>query len=68
MTLAANFALRRFQQKILWRSVRGVAVDAAFVIEHRPMHRRFIEGIDHQVVMATLAELEADVLESERRR
>ena len=66
MTLTTNFALRRSQQKILWRSVRGVAVDATFVVEHWPMHRRFIESIDHQIVMATLAELEADVLEGER--
>jgi len=68
MALAANFGLRRLQQKILFRSVRGMAVDAASVIEQRPMHRRFIEGIDHHVVVATLADLEADVLESKRRR
>lgn len=68
MTLTANFALRRFQQKVPWRCVRSVAVYAAFVVEHGPMHRRFIESINHHVVMATLAELEADLLESERRR
>jgi hypothetical protein len=48
--------------------MRGVTVDAAFVVEYWPMYPRLIEGIGDQVVMAALTNLEADVFESERRR
>ena len=43
-----------------------MAVDAALVVDDRPMDPRFVEGIGHLFIVAPLAKLEAGVLERER--
>jgi hypothetical protein len=45
-----------------------MAVDAALLVQDRPMHPPLIEGLDDHVVMASLANLEARILEREGRR
>jgi hypothetical protein len=45
-----------------------MAVDAAVLVHNRPMHPLLIEGLDDQVVVASLANLKAAILERKRRR